>query len=101
VSVLSYLRFALSPNADRDDFEHDMRAMLGLAESQPGYRWSEMGSSMVDPTVYVVVSEWDDVDRIRSWEHEEEHSGVMKKWEPLYREPLLHRRFVPWVRPAT
>ena len=54
---------------------------------------------MVDPAVYVVVSEWDDVERVRSWEHEEEHSGVMQKWEPTYREPLVHQRFVPWRRP--
>ena len=78
----------------------DLMLMLELARRQPGYRWAEMGPSLVDPTVYLVVSEWDDVEQVRAWEHEEEHSGVMEKWEPLYREPLLHQRFVPWRRPA-
>src|SRR6266511_2538126 len=73
-----------------------MRAMMELASRQPGYRWADMGPSLVDPSVYLVVSEWDDVEQVRAWEHEEEHSGVMEKWEPLYREPLFHQRFVPW-----
>jgi len=98
MTILSYLKFSLVPEADREDFERDMHAMFELATRQPGFRWAEMGPSMRDPTVYVVVSEWDDVERVRSWEHEEEHSGVMQKWEPRYRDPLLHQRFVPWVR---
>jgi heme-degrading monooxygenase HmoA len=100
VTILSYLRFSLTWEADREDFETDMRAMLDLAQRQPGYRWAEMGPSMMDATVYIVISEWDAVEQVRAWEHEEEHSGVMEKWEPLYREPLLHRRFVPWQRPS-
>jgi heme-degrading monooxygenase HmoA len=100
VTILSYLRFSLTREADRQDFEKDMRSMLDLATRRPGYRWAEMGPSLLDPTVYLVVSEWDDVEQVRAWEHEEEHSGVMEKWEPQYREPLFHQRFVPWQRPA-
>src|SRR2546421_12743758 len=100
MTILSYLKFSLMPDTDREDFERDMRAMYDLAATQPGFRWAEMAPSMTDRTVYLVVSEWDDVEQVRSWEHEEEHSGVMQKWEPRYRDPLLHRRFVPWVRPA-
>jgi heme-degrading monooxygenase HmoA len=73
--------------------------MLRLAKGQPGYRWAEMGPSLLDSTEYLVVSEWDEVEQVRAWEHEEEHTGVMEKWEPRYREPLVHRRFVPWQRP--
>ena len=101
MTILSYLKFSLVPGADREDFERDMRAMFELARRQPGFRWADMGPSMVDPAVYLVVSEWDDIERVRSWEHEEEHSGVMQKWEPRYRDPLLHQRFVPWVRSAS
>jgi heme-degrading monooxygenase HmoA len=99
MTVLSYLRFALRPTAPRDGFERDMHAMLELARTQPGFQWAEMGATMTDPDVYVVVSEWDEVEQVRAWEHVEEHEGVMERWEPHYREPLLHRRFVPWVRP--
>jgi heme-degrading monooxygenase HmoA len=101
VTILSYLRFSLTQEADRGDFEKDMRAMLELARHQEGFRWAEMGPSLTDPSVYLVVSEWDEVGQVRAWEHEEEHSGVMEKWEPLYREPLFHQRFVPWTRPPS
>jgi heme-degrading monooxygenase HmoA len=100
MAVLSYLKFSLLPGADREDFERDMHAMLRLAERQPGYQWAELGPSLLDRSVYIVVSEWDEVEQVRAWEHEEEHTGVMQKWEPHYREPLLHRRFVPWQRPS-
>jgi heme-degrading monooxygenase HmoA len=100
MSVLSYLKFDLASGTDVEDFERDLHAMLQLAESQPGYQWAEMGPSLNNPSVYVVVSEWDEVDHVRAWEHEEEHTGIMEKWEPRYREPLLHRRFVPWQRPG-
>jgi heme-degrading monooxygenase HmoA len=100
MTILSYLRFSLVPGADREDFERDLHAMLRLAAGQPGYRWADMGPSLIDPSIYLVVSEWDDVEQVRAWEHEEEHTGVMQKWEPRYREPFLHRRWVPWQRPA-
>ena len=100
MTILSYLKFSLVPEADREDFERDMHAMFELATRQPGFRWAEMGASMRDPTVYVVVSEWDDVELVRAWEHIEEHEGVMEKWEPAYSEPLVHRRFEPWQRPS-
>jgi heme-degrading monooxygenase HmoA len=100
MTILSYLRFSLVPGADREDFERDLHAMLRLAQGQSGYRWADMGSSLIDPSIYVVVSEWDDVEHVRAWEHEEEHAGVMQKWEPRYREPFLHQRWVPWQRPA-
>ena len=99
--ILSYLRFSLEPGTDLVAFEADMYAMQALAERQPGFRWAEMGPSMNDDHAYFVVSEWDSVEQVRAWEHEEEHSGVMERWEPRYREPLVHRRFVPWQRPPS
>ncbi len=99
--ILSYLRFSLRTGSDLAAFEGDMHAMLSLAERQPGFRWAEMGPSIIDDHVYLVVSEWDSVEQVRAWEHEEEHSDVMERWEPHYREPLVHRRFVPWQRPPS
>ena len=99
MTVLSYLRFSLSPGSDLEDFERDLSAMLNQAKMQAGCQWAEIGPSLASALVYVVISEWDEVDDVRAWEHEEEHSGVMQKWEPRYAEPFLHRRFVPWERP--
>jgi heme-degrading monooxygenase HmoA len=100
VAIFVYLRFRLAETADIQDFEGDMRAMAELAETQPGYVWSEMGRSMQDQPVYVVVSEWDDIDDVRAWEHNAVHVEVQHTWEPHLLEPLVHRRFTPWERPT-
>jgi len=99
MSILSYLKFDMADGFDRDGFERDLHEMFELARQQPGFQWAEMGPSMTMPNVYLIVSEWDDVEQVRAWEHVEEHEGIAQVWEPQYREPLLHRRFVPWVRP--
>jgi len=99
VAIFVYLRFRLAETADRQDFEGDLRAMAELAETQPGYLWSDMGPSMVEPSVYVVVSEWYGIDHVRAWEHEATHEEIQHKWEAHFREPLVHRRFTSWERP--
>ena len=98
--ILSYLRFALRDEADREAFERDLHAMLRLGREQPGFQWTEVARSLFDDRVYVVVGEWDDVEQVRAWEHHPEHEVVIHRWEGEYREELVHRRFVPWVRPT-
>ena len=99
MAILSYLRFALRDEADREEFERDLDDMMRLTRRQPGFRWAEMGRSLEDGVVYIVVSEWDDVEQVRAWEHHPEHEVVIKRWETRYRDTFVHRRFVPWVRP--
>jgi heme-degrading monooxygenase HmoA len=99
VPILSYLRFALADAADWSAFEKDLDDMLALAISQPGFQWSEVTRSLTDPAVYVVVSEWDEVEQVRAWEHQPEHEEVIERWAQRYREDFVHRRFVPWIRP--
>ncbi len=99
MTVLAYLRFVLGPDADRDGFVEDLAAMSALAEDQPGFRWSEIGRDPWDDRTYIVVSEWDEVDGIRAYEHHPEHEAIMSRWDPHYAEEFVHRRFVPWVRP--
>jgi heme-degrading monooxygenase HmoA len=98
-TVLSYLRFALKPGSDIDAFERDLGEMLELSGSQPGFRWAEVARSTTEDAVYLVVSEWDQVEQVRAWEHHPKHEAVMDRWEGKYREPFIHRRFVPWIRP--
>ena len=99
MSILSYLRFALHPGADATAFERDLGDMLSLSRSQPGFRWAEVARATTGDTVYLVVSEWDEIEQVRAWEHHPEHEEVMARWEGEYREPFIHRRFVPWIRP--
>jgi len=99
MTVLSYLRFVLREDTDRADFERDLAAMKELEARQPGFRWAEVGRDPWDERTYVAVSEWDDVDQVRAFEHHAEHEAVMDRWDARYAETFVHRRFVPWVRP--
>jgi len=99
MTVLAYLRFVLLPDADREGFERDLSAVRDLAEEQPGFRWSEIGHDPWDDRTYLVVSEWDEVEQVRAFEHHPEHEAIMARWDPRYAETFVHRRFVPWVRP--
>jgi heme-degrading monooxygenase HmoA len=99
VPILSYLRFVLASEADREAFEGDLRAMLTLARTQPGFRWAEAARSISDPRTFVVVSLWEEVEQVRAWEHHPDHEAIMARWEGRYGEPFLHQRYVPWVRP--
>ena len=98
--ILSYLRFALTEDADVTVFERDLEAMRVLAASQPGHLWSAVARSTHEERVWVVASEWEEVEQVRAWEHHPEHEVLYDIWEPRYREPFVHRRFVPWVRPV-
>ncbi len=97
MSIVSYLRFALAADTDTEEFERDIRAMSDLAAQQPGFQWSETGRA--GERLWIVVSEWGDVENVRAWERNDEHGAIMDKWDPHYAEPMVHRRFVPWVRP--
>ncbi len=99
MTILSYLRFVLAGDADRESFERDLAAMRDLEARQPGFRWSEIGRDPWDELTYIAVSEWDDVDQVRAFEHHPEHAQIMDRWESGYAEEFVHRRFVPWVRP--
>ncbi len=99
MTVLAYLRFVLADGADRQRFEDDLESIGKLAETQPGYRWSEIGRDPADDRTYVVVSEWDDVESVRAFEHHPDHEEIIERWETSYAEEFVHRRFVPWIRP--
>lgn len=82
-------------------FERDLGEMLRVSRSQPGFRWAEVAQATTDDAVYLVVSEWDEIEQVRAWEHHPDHEAVMERWEGEYREPFIHRRFVPWIRPES
>ena len=99
MSVLAYLRFVLADDADRERFEDDLEFIGKLAEVQPGYLWGQIGRAPTGDRCYIVVSEWDDVESVRAFEHHPDHEEIIHRWEASYAEEFVHRRFVPWVRP--
>ncbi len=99
MTILSYLRFVLDDAADLEAFERDLASMRDLEVRQPGFRWSEIGRDPWDDRTYIAVSEWDEVEQVRAFEHHPDHEAIMSRWEQGYAEEFIHRRFVPWVRP--
>ncbi len=98
--MLVYLRFALGYEADPAAFEEDLLAMRRLAEGRPGFHWSEVGRDPWNDRTYIVVSDWDEVEQVRDFEHHPEHEAIMSRWEDGYAEPFEHHRYVQWVRPV-
>ncbi len=99
MTILAYLRFVLGRDADREAFERDLTAMRSLAEGRLGFRWSEVGRDPWDDRTYIVVSEWDRVEHVRTYEHHPEHEAIMARWESRYAEEFVHRRLMPWASP--
>ncbi len=99
MSIYAYLRFVLAPKADAAAFEADLARVRALAAAQPGHRRSEVARGLEGGRTYLVVSEWDDVESLRAFEHHPEHEAIMARWESSYAEALTHRRLVPWRRP--
>ncbi len=94
MSVLSYLWFNIKEE-NLPEFHEDVDRMLRLAEDYPGFQWAQVLRDESNRAVHVILSEWDSRDDMRSWEHFEEHEGIMTKYEDRYVEPMHHRRFVP------
>jgi heme-degrading monooxygenase HmoA len=99
-TLLSYLKFVLASETDRDAFEEDLKQMLERAVTQPGYKWAEMGRDIWDDRKHIVLSEWETFEDMKAWENNTEHGKVMDRWpDEKYAEPFRHRRFVPWKKP--
>ena len=93
--ILSYLKLPI-PEADREKFVSDFEALWELARQQPGFISAEHLRTTEGREAYVVISEWETVEHIRAWERESAHKAVIDS----YKEELVHRRYVPWQRPA-
>lgn len=50
---------------------------------QPGYISGETLHSVDDPTLWLVISTWLDLDMWKAWEASKERRQAMKKMEPL------------------
>lgn len=92
MAVLSYLKMRIKAG-EAANFEADMREMLVLARSQPGFRWAEAFRGLTDQTTYAVLSEWDTLEQMKAWEHHERHKQVMRANDPRFAEPMLHKRY--------
>jgi len=70
--VLSYLRMEIDP--DRiDAYEEDLEEMIRLARKTPGLLGVEVFRARGEPNVYLVLSEWESHEAMRSFLMQERH----------------------------
>jgi heme-degrading monooxygenase HmoA len=70
--VLSYLRMEIDP--DRiDAYEEDLEEMMQLARETPGFLRVEVFRARDEPNVYLVLSEWESHEAMRSFLMQERH----------------------------
>lgn len=94
MTVVSYLRLAIKDEY-LDEFQRDLDEMLALVKSQPGFYRAEVLQTRHDPNAFVILSEWEDRDHIRAWEHSPRHEEIMRRYEDRYREDVRTRKYTP------
>jgi antibiotic biosynthesis monooxygenase (ABM) superfamily enzyme len=65
------------------EMENLLTDIRTIAMKQPGYISGETLHSVDDPTVWLVISTWLDVDTWKAWESSTERREAMRKTEPL------------------
>jgi len=94
MSIFSYLKLPI-PQDEEEKMLQDMKALIPLAKEFPGHIWSEVLRPIDGEASYVIASEWESLDALRSWEHSTEHQPVVDS----YKGTKDRKRYVPWVRP--
>lgn len=95
--VLSYLKLCVREEL-KEEFEQDLEEMLALAHQQEGFQGVEVFQLRGDAQTYLILSQWETIDQLRAWEHGPRHEEALKKHNPRFRRPEVHRRYVSWQR---
>ena len=93
MSTFSYLRCFLASEADRDDFEEELKELMEVALVTAGCRWIEMGRDIWDDRKHMLVAEWDDDASLDAFEAGESFQKFRDHWpDERWAEPLEVRR---------
>ena len=91
MAVVSYLRLTIGPER-RAAFEADLAAMVVLARQQPGFHWVEIYQQQDEPHTYLVLSEWESPEPMRSWLRHPEHLETLRNYKRRYQGGKVDRR---------
>ena len=90
--VLSYLRMEIDP--DRiDAYEEDLEEMIRLARKTPGLLEVEVFRARGESNVYLVLSEWESYEAMRSFLMQEHHVEIIRGYKRGYGEGFERRRY--------
>jgi quinol monooxygenase YgiN len=90
--VLSYLRMEIDP--DRiDAYEEDLEEMIRLARKTPGLMEVEVFRARGESNVYLVLSEWESHEAMRSFLMQERHVEIIRGYKRGYGKGFKRRRY--------
>jgi heme-degrading monooxygenase HmoA len=90
--VLSYLRMEIDPD-QIEAYEEDLEEMIGMARETPGFLGVEVFRARGEPNVYLVLSEWESHEAMRSFLMWERHVEIIRGYKRGYGEGFERRRY--------
>jgi heme-degrading monooxygenase HmoA len=88
--VLSYLRMEIDPY-QIEAYEEDLQEMIRMARETPGFLGVEVFRAHAEPSVYLVLSEWESHEAMRSFLMEERHMEIIRGYKRGYGEGFERR----------
>jgi len=90
--VLSYLRMEIDP-VQIEAYEEDLEEMIRLAQKTPGLLGVESFRARGEPNVYLVLSEWEGHEAMRSFLMQDRQMEIIRGYKRGYGEGLERRRY--------
>src|SRR5215216_3018586 len=90
--VLSYLRMEIDPG-QIEAYEEDLQEMVGLATNTPGFLGMEVFQVHGEPNVYLLLSEWESHEAMRSFLMLPRHVEIIRGYKRGYGEGFERRRY--------
>jgi quinol monooxygenase YgiN len=81
--VLSYLRMEIDPD-QTDAYEEDLEEMIRMARKTPGFLGVEVFRAHGEPKVYLVLSEWESHEAMRSFLMLPRHVEIIRWYKRGY-----------------
>lgn len=90
--VLSYLRMEIDHD-QIEAYEEDLEEMMRLATKMPGFLGVDVFQARGEPNVYLVLSEWESHEAMRSFLMLARHVEIIRGYKRGYGEGFERRRY--------
>ena len=92
MQVLSYLKMEIDPDQIAS-YERDLEEMLRLARQMPGFLEAEVLHVRSEPSTYLVLSEWESHEAMRTFLMQECHIEIIRGYKRGYGQGFERRRY--------
>jgi heme-degrading monooxygenase HmoA len=92
MQVLSYLKMEIDPEQIAS-YERDLEEMLRLARQMSGFLEAEVLQVRSEPSTYLVLSEWESHEAMRTFLMQERHIEIIRGYKRGYGKGFERRRY--------